>query len=175
MKNRLKIFITWVLLSLLLFNVGLGFFIFELALLVNKNDIENSMSESDESDLLLLKISNSSSIVRNGDDEIVYEGGHYDVKREFRSNGTLYIYCVHDVKEEKLIGSWKTTLSNSFPQSGKHGNQTLNIFKHLIKIYFYRDSTGENPGITDFDFAFLTDDKIPVQNYFCVISPPPEV
>jgi hypothetical protein len=175
MKERLKVFIIWVLLSLLLFNVGLGFFIFELSLLVNKNDIENFLTKSDEGNLLLLKISDSSSIIRNGEDEIVYEGRHYDVKREFRSDGTLYIYCVHDVKEERLIGSWKTTLSNSFPQSGKHGNQTLNIIKHLIKVYFHRDLSGESPGISDFDFASISDDKIPVQNYFCVISPPPEV
>jgi hypothetical protein len=175
MKDRLKIFITWVLLSLLLFNVGLGFFIFQLSLYVNQNEIENFLSESEESDLMLLKISDESSVVRNGDDEIVYEGRHYDVKREYRSNGKLYVYCVHDVKEEKLIGSWKTTLSNSFPQNGKRGSQNYNIIKHLIKIYFHHDSPRENPEIGDFYFSIVSNDKIPVQDYFSVISPPPEV
>ncbi len=175
MKERLKIIVTWILLSLLLINAGLGFFIFEFSLVLNKSLVEEFLSESDEKDLFLLVINDKSKIVWLDNHEFNYDGKRYDVKSEIIKNGKSYFYCIHDSKEESLISSFKSCINNTFfALNGKRGSHSFSVGKYLYKIYYHSDLPWEYPGGCNFDFTFLPDVKISLQNYSTVISPPPE-
>lgn len=176
MKKRLKIFIAWLMLALLFYNFGFCFIVFELSVQLNRHYIEKFLSDADESQLLILKIADGSSIIRKGNHEIIFEGRGYDVKKEIKKNGTIYFYCIHDEAEENLVCALNTSVNNnSDVQNKKQSGHLFEVLKHLAKDYFHENSIVETQEIINSCKPLADNETFLSNNYFSVITPPPKV
>ena len=175
MKREFKIYISWLLLITFFLNYAVSFFLFEISIQINRNSIEKYFTIADESRLLILKISNTSSIVRKGNSEIIVEGRYYDVKKEIKINDITYFYCLHDEKEDNLNKAFDEILFKNLdvPGQGQKGH-SIDVSKHLIKDFFH-----EKPFtfIHALYFGLLSTMNIEssLSNYFSdIITPPPQ-
>ena len=75
--------------------------------------------------LQIADILNNSEFQRVEKKEIRYQGLLYDVIREVQNRKTTIFYCIHDKKEENLLGIMKTVNKNKF---------LLSLWDHIIKI-----------------------------------------
>ena len=175
MKKYLKIFIAWLLLTVLFYNFGFSFILFEISIRINRNSIEKYFSDTDESQLQVLKISDQSSIIRIKNFEIIFEGKSYDVKKEYLKNGITYFYCFHDEKEDKLnTAIIETVKNNSDIQSHSQKGHTIDLIKQLTKFFFNEKSLIVVQESINSCRIFANNDSFLSHNYFSIITPPPK-
>lgn len=175
MKKHLNIFIAWLMLAVLLYNLGFTVLVFELSIKQNRNSIQKFLSKTEVNQLKIIKVANDSLIVRMENQEIIFQGKKYDVKKEKKINGITYFYCIHDAAEEKLeIALQKTSKINSTTPFRSQNGQVFDAAKHLIKEYFNKKLTFENIKSSECSFFFIYNDFFFSHIYLTVITPPPK-
>ncbi len=150
-------------------------FVFELADISNKDTMQRIVSNADDSQLQLLKISDKSAVIRKGNHEIIFEGNHYDVKEEVTENGCTYYYCMHDNTEEDIYSGLSVSVSsNSEGLSGKQHMHGLNVLKNFAKDFFCQKPFERMQGTPRIQNAFNIDESFSSTVFSSVITPPPK-
>ena len=158
------------------YNLGGYFIVFEISESINKEFIHELISENNNDQLQLLKITNPSSLIRKEDNEIIYNGNHYDVKKEFSQSGITYFYCIHDKNEEEHYASLNSSVTNnSSSQNNTSHNSHFNFQKYLVKDYFSHDSSIVlPPSATSISIVLLNEIYLS-SAFFNILTPPPKV
>lgn len=175
MKRRLHILSVWLMLAFIFCNAGIYFFVLEFSVQLNRSLMEKILSESNESDLLLIQVTDISSVVRKGSHEIIYNEKLYDVRNEVRKNGSIYFYCIHDAEEEGLVNALKTMVnSNSDIQSDKQDGRSISLSEHFPRDFFCNDFTLEKIIFRKKSKIYFKNEQIHSFNFSSVITPPPK-
>lgn len=175
MKANLKTVFVWLMILVLGYNLGGYFVVFEISESINKELIHELISENNSDNLTLLKIASPSALVRKDDDEIIYEGSHYDVKKEFVKSGVTYFYCIQDKNEDDHYASLNSSVTNnSSPQNEKQNSSHFDFQKHLVKDYFFHDSSiAFPPHQTAINTVYFTEYYLS-SVIFNILTPPPK-
>lgn len=175
MKERLKIFIGWIMLALLCYNMYGYFLVFELSEALNRSSMNEFLSGADDDELQVLKITDVSKIIREENHEIIFEGKRYDVKKEILKDGIIYFYCIHDHAEENLYAGFYSSLrDNSGAQTEKPGHYVFDLFKHLVKNYYSNEAVAKIPDAILVNSVFVRNDTFQYHFFSSVITPPPK-
>lgn len=175
MKRNLKIVLSWTMLALMAYNMIGYIFVFELADISNRDSMQRLLANAFDSQLQLLKVSDNSSVIRKGDHEIVFEGRHYDVKKEVTENGCTLIYCIHDNTEENIYtGLSDSVNANTDVQSGKQDVHSLSVLKNFVKDFFFQHSIEKAAVATMRQHTFNMNEPFSSAFFAFVITPPPQ-
>jgi hypothetical protein len=163
------------MLLVLLFNFGFSFLYTGFALKTNRENAKVCMNTTNDCFLQVLKIKDESNFQRIDDHEIQFEGKMYDVKKEVRSEGFLYIYCSHDESEDNLLATLKSIVNVNSDSKKQENNQ--NDFssqldfakKYLTSEKFFLNNIFEV--VQEFP---LKDFLISTDHYKQIFSPPPK-
>jgi hypothetical protein len=151
-----------ILFLILLLANGLGFYVFYVLQLHQiKIEMRESLKAFPNEKLDILELSEleyEEAIVE--EDEIQVEGKMYDVARVAHGNGTVKVYCLHDVKEDNLMLLGEII---SQPMSEKH--RIPPVFIAYLALMFITPAT-------IFDLVTASSDIQRIQFYhFATVSP----
>ncbi len=164
------------MLVVLLYNFDFSFIVYELSDEFNREEMGELLSKTDQSELQVLKITDESSVIHKGEDEIIYQGKIYDVKSVDVKDGVTFYYCLHDENED----SFKEVLNNIIskdsdsPIKGNRSN-LFGIQNHFAKKYFLDESFTVN-GFTEVSNGFfISNENFSSLNFSSIFAPPPNV
>lgn len=69
--------------------------------------------------------------------EFVYNKNRYDLVKKRIKNDSLYLYCVHDTKEERIIHNYKEAIQKNSCNNTGH-RKTNQFYPKIIKDYYFQ-------------------------------------
>lgn len=134
MKKILPLFLILLIsLNAFGFNLLLDYLIFQC-----KRDFSaEKYYRSNEIVVLKITLTENKNLQRIDDHEVRYKNNMYDIVKEVEKDGTLYIYCISDKKEDGLFNILYKINKNDNP---KEQSKTLFNNNNLIKNYILKDN-----------------------------------
>ena len=155
--------------------MGGYFFFFKLSEIFNRRVVEELLSETNPDQLLILQVNDISKVTRNGAHEIVYEGKRYDVKNEFSKDGITSFYCINDKTEEYLYNALHKLITKNANSQNQRQNPRTSVFLKYIFSNYFSDQDLCGWFVEEYGrFYLIVNQNFLSQNYFSIISPPPE-
>ena len=133
------------MLMLMTYNIVGHFFLYLLSERENRMEMEETLEETNESDLVLFTFAKTAhntfdSFIRKNNHEIIVDGKIYDVKNEYTKNGTIYFYCINDSKEEQLNKMYSENVQSDTAPVNDHRNTAKFSSKNIISEFIFSKS-----------------------------------